>query len=138
MAQYRYAQNEQGQIIDVLSLSADRPEPLGLLPCVGCGEPLIAKIRGEKKEKHFAHKQRIVCSPETYLHKLAKTTFYDVYRECLGNGEPFYVERRHSRHCERFRDPLGHDCEAGTVTISHDLTKWFDEISMERREGTFM
>ncbi len=138
MPQYRYAHNEQEQIVDVLTLPADRSEPLGPFTCVGCGEPLIAKTKGEKKEKHFAHKQRVVCAPETYLHRLAKTTFYNVYKECLEQNIPFRIGRQHSKHCQRFYDLLGHECDAGIVTKKHDLTARFDGIRMEKRDDCFI
>ncbi len=138
MPQFRYAHNEQEQIVDILTLPADRSEPLGPFTCVGCGEPLIAKTKGEKKEKHFAHKQRVVCAPETYLHRLAKTTFYNVYKECLEQNIPFRIGRQHSKQCQRFYDLLGHDCDAGTVSKKHDLTARFNGIRMEKRDDSFI
>ena len=42
--------------------------------CPSCGDPLVARIRGTKKEKHFAHKSGADCGKayESALHRLAK------------------------------------------------------------------
>ena len=64
-----------GQIISVEDL--DPNSEVGLkcnCICPSCGDPLIARIRGTKKEKHFAHKSGADCGKayESALHRLAK------------------------------------------------------------------
>lgn len=64
-----------GQIISVEDLNPN--SEVGLKCncfCPSCGEPLNAKIRGKKREKHFAHKSGADCGKayESALHILAK------------------------------------------------------------------
>lgn len=42
--------------------------------CPGCGDPLVARIRGTKREKHFAHHNGSDCGKgyETAIHRMAK------------------------------------------------------------------
>ena len=100
MPQYRYAHDEQGRLVDVLELPALRDELPGCFTCVGCGQPLVAKTKGEKREKHFAHKvAQITCTEETYLHKLAKQAFFDEYQHCLDHNESFEIELTYPKTC---------------------------------------
>jgi competence CoiA-like predicted nuclease len=91
MIKYKFAYNSQNQTIDVQTLSKDNQTEK--FRCLGCGHELVA-VLGKKRAKHFRHKiiTEINCSPETYLHKLAKTKFYEVYQNCLTNHEPFYIK----------------------------------------------
>ncbi len=96
MPQYRYAYDEKGSLIDITQLPQDRSALGDYYICIGCGERLIPKTKAQKKEKHFAHKaENATCTRETYLHKLAKQTFFEVYLHCLGNVQPFIIELTH-------------------------------------------
>ncbi|MCC6444124.1 MAG: hypothetical protein IT210_11810 [Armatimonadetes bacterium] len=95
MPQYRYAYNQNEEIIDVFSLPQKGSEKAGPFICIACDQMLIAKTKGEKREKHFAHKVSLDCNEETYLHRLAKKTFYAVYTRCLEENTPYMGETRH-------------------------------------------
>lgn len=140
MPQFRYAYNRQNELVDVLELPQDLSGFDDEFTCIGCGTPLIAKTKGEKREKHFAHKanQRATCSEETYLHKLAKTTFVQVYSDCLENNEPFCIKLTHQKICTKFSGSLGHPCHIGTVTKEHDLTRYYDGVRLEPRDNAFV
>ena len=47
--------------------------------CPSCGDKFVARIRGEKKQKHFAHKSGADCGKayESALHRLAKKVIED-------------------------------------------------------------
>ncbi|RYG18862.1 hypothetical protein EON82_22120, partial [bacterium] len=135
---YRYATNADGDLVDVLELTNGSPKAQGPFRCVGCEAPLVAKLKGERREKHFAHKADLGCGPETYLHRLGKKAFCDAYRRCLAEGRPFLVERTHTVECSRFESLLGRSCDAGSVTLTHDLTRYYDDIRMEVRSGEFV
>jgi hypothetical protein len=137
MPKYRYAKTTDDNLIDVLELSHERTDYEAFL-CIGCGEPLIAKTKGEQREKHFAHHKKVACNEETYLHLLAKKTFYDVYTACLASDRPFTINLTHPKACKRFRDVLGHSCHVGELEKTYDLTERFDKILMEKRDGEFV
>jgi competence CoiA-like predicted nuclease len=59
--------------------------------CLGCDNILIAKVNGKIKQPHFAHKSIQECNGETYLHRLGKQVFFEVYQKCLEENEPFIL-----------------------------------------------
>lgn len=138
MPKYRYAYNENEKIVDVLKLHREEQQELGMFFCIGCGNPLIAKIKGEKKVKHFAHKVKVKCNTETYLHKLAKQTFLTTYLNCLEENEPFKIELTHPHVCDKFIDIWDIKCDLGTFKKTYDLTEYYDEIKLEHRDDCFI
>ena len=138
MPQYRYAFDEHGHTVDVQSLPSEHSDLPGSFTCLGCGAPLVAKIKGEKRERHFAHKAATsTCTEETYLHRLAKQVFLDEYHSCLASHEPFEIELTYPKRCQKYKD-LGHSCCIGTLTKAHDLTQYYDGIKLEQRDGSFV
>lgn len=138
MPQYRYAYDGNQEIVDVLELPSNRDELSDRYICLGCDRPLVAKTRNEHKEKHFAHKARLACNEETYLHRLAKLTFYDTYRACLQNNEPFFIEITYPKICRKHEDIVGHSCNVGSMRKTHDLTVYYDAIKIEKRDNEFI
>lgn len=139
MPQYRYAYDEHGVIADVLQLSTDRAGLTERYTCIGCGAPLVAKTRGDKREKHFAHKAATRnCTEETYLHRLAKQVFLEEYHWCLAHDERFDIELTYPRVCRKYKENLGQSCHIGSCKKSHDLTQYYDTIKLEQRDGQFV
>lgn len=138
MPQYRFGRDSDNNIVDALLLPADRSLLEDTYLCIGCGQPLIAKVKGEERVKHFAHKPGAECNPETYLHRLAKLTFYTVYQECLDQGRPFEVELTYQQVCSKYAQVTGFRCPVGTVTKAHDLTAYYTGIALEERDGSFI
>ncbi len=138
MPQYRYAHDRNQNVIDVLDLPSDRDEISDQYICLGCGNLLIAKTKGEKREKHFAHKVRVICNEETYLHRLAKLTFCQIYQHCLENNEAYLIELSYPKVCGKFNHIIGHRCNLGTVRKTHDLTQYYDAVKLEKRDDTFI
>ena len=70
---YRFAYNYQKELIDVQTLSKEHKLATDNFKCLSCEHEMVA-VLGEKRIKHFRHKviTEINCSPETYLHKIAK------------------------------------------------------------------
>jgi hypothetical protein len=138
MPQYRFAYNSDQEVIDVLELPSDREELSDQYICFGCDNPLIAKTRGEKREKHFAHKNRLSCNEETYLHRLAKMTFYRTYLDCLENNEKFLIDLTYTKVCRKYEQIVGHSCNRGSLSKTHDLTIFYDSINLETRDDSFI
>lgn len=138
MPQYRFAYNSDQEIVDVLELSSDREELSDQYICFGCDKPLTAKTKGEKREKHFAHKNRLSCNEETYLHRLAKMTFYRTYLNCLENNESFFIDLTYTKTCRKHEQIVGHSCNLGSMSKTHDLTVYYDSIKLEPRDDGFI
>lgn len=129
---YRYALNGNEKIVDIFSLTAaDRKD----YECISCGQ-ILRPVMGEKRQKHFRHQADVVCSQETYLHKLAKLLFHQVYRLCLDSGSPFEIEYWRPRVCTAC-DDYG-PCKLTRGLIKYDLTRAFSRISLETSDNTFI
>lgn len=65
---------------------AQRGEPYY---CFGCNERMIARLKEDKRRRHFAHKAKVnvvQCSPESALHKAAKRNIQEGFREAVESG----------------------------------------------------
>jgi hypothetical protein len=138
VVKYRFAKTIDGVIVDAQSLAEnDRPDVDFL--CIGCDRHLIPKVKGMKRQPHFAHHPGTTCALETYLHMLGKRVFYDVFNECVASQVPFEIELQHPQVCRRFESSLGAVCVAGAgQTKLHDLTSHFNCVELEQREGEFV
>lgn len=89
MRTWIHAYNGNDQIVHIDDVSENS---LDTFKCISCGQQMSAKIKGIKKDKHFAHYTTENCSGESDLHKLAKKYFVQVYKNCLDNKESYFVE----------------------------------------------
>lgn len=141
MITYKYAYDSKSQIVDIESLSTDHSN-IALTEnyhCIGCGDRLIPKIKGEKRAKHFSHKSKTSkCSKETYLHRLGKDIFFDTYLRCLNEKTPFTIELSYPRICDKYKKLLKKKCNKGWLKKSHDLTLYFDSIRFETKDEDFI
>ena len=135
---YLYARDASGVAVSAEALPEDRSEWVEPFTCLGCESELVAKVRGEKRAKHFAHKPETACAPETYLHRLGKEVFRETYLTCLEEGAPFEVVMDHPLVCTKHRALLRKRCDHGTVERTFDLTRYYDAVRMEKRDGAFV
>lgn len=139
MPTYQYAFDEDGQVVDASDLVRVNGVVEGIYRCIGCNEVLVPKVKGLQRVKHFAHQSaRDACGVESYLHHLAKKTFFDVYTRCLETGEPFWVELTDIKRCDKFAHFLGKSCDLGRRKKAYDLLDGFTAIAMEQRDGEFV
>ncbi|MDO4707339.1 MAG: hypothetical protein Q4A61_02795 [Porphyromonadaceae bacterium] len=71
---YSYAQDKDGQILHISE--ATRGE---CYTCLGCKEPIRPRL-GKIRRQHFYH-PKAECSPESYLHNLAKVRICDWFNQ---------------------------------------------------------
>ena len=134
---YRYAYSLTNQIIDVNKLSRQKETYSKTFRCLGCDE-ILTPVIGEKRRKHFRHKVDLNCSPETYLHKLAKGRFYETYNECLQENKPFLIVLNQDKICNYYESDFNYYCVLGNRSETFDLTKYFRKIHIEKREDSFI
>ena len=136
---YRYALDTDNKTVDVCALESNKETRSTNFTCLGCGNALLPVI-GEKRRKHFRHKVdiEILCSSETYLHKLAKNRFYEVYNKCLQECLPFTIEYQANDICNFLKEDYLITCQWGKSLKSFDLTKYFKKIELEVRENSFI
>lgn len=140
MVQYRFAMRTDGTVADAQDLSSQKPGDCGSeFLCLGCERQLIARVHGSKRSPHFAHHPGTACSPETYLHRLGKEVFAQVFKECVATGTPFEIELQHPLVCRRFEESMGSPCVLGRFCPKvYDLTKYCRHVKTEERDGAFV
>ena len=107
--------------------------------CPACGDELIARIRGEKKQKHFAHRSGADCGKayESALHKLAKKVIEDGVEIKLPPISSSYGDRGYFVIDEVVRFPATYSTEEsitpdekGTV-IEKDMGAFRPDVSIK-------
>lgn len=137
MIQYEFAYDSLENLININNVNGLETNRF---VCLGCGNEMIA-ILGKKRVHHFRHKRsfEINCSPETYLHKLAKIKFYEVYQNCLENNKPFKIKILMNRVCNFYQKDGHQVCKLDPEKMEFDLTNFFNkEPKQETRENSFI
>lgn len=131
-----YALNERNCLIHIGSVNKELKKKY---TCCNCGGELIAR-KGKIKAHHFSHKSEGNCSYESYLHKVSKIKFYEIYTQCLENKKPFYIEYKTKLTCVSCKDieNINIECELKDKIGRFDLTKYFDQISIEKGIDNFI
>jgi len=137
MIKYQYCLDSHQNTINIQNLSKQNRE--GIFTCLGCGHEMVP-VLGEKRVKHFRHKvvKEINCSPETYLHKLAKNKFYEIYQDCLNNDKPFKIRILTYPICNFYKDDFLVTCQLSDKLEEFELTKFFKKIYLESKEDSFI
>ena len=136
MVQYLYAVTEDKQIVSAIDLAGHTITEK--YTCISCENELTAKVNGKKLAPHFAHKIQIECNGETYLHKLAKLTFYNTYIKCINDGKPYTIELKQTKECRKYKSLLFKNCNLGEFEKKHNLINYYSNIVMEKRDGEFI
>jgi hypothetical protein len=137
--QYRFAFDQNDNLVDVANLNRADITESDRFFSVDFHQELIPRL-GLINQKHFAHKSvdGILGSKETYLHALAKRVFFDMYSVCLNNGIPIYIPYLVTKKCNRIQNEYGVICHLGDDNMQFDLTTYFTEIFMEKRDDCFI
>jgi len=132
---YRYALDLNDNIVDI----RDNPTRKKIYRCLNCGREL-RPVLGRSRRHHFRHLNTHdhLCKPESYLHKLAKLTFFKLYQQCVREGQPFEVEFVEQRVCNRLEAEYGVTCDIGDHYRRVDLTQHFPYAQLEARDGDFI
>lgn len=133
---YSYTINKE-DIVDINTLDRQSIYNSNIFKCLGCDNVLIP-VLGDIRQKHFRHKVNINCSSETYLHKLAKTTFYQVYKDCLDKGKPYCISFEQTRICNHYNKDYLVNCLYNETEQSFDLTHYFSKIYLEEKQASFI
>lgn len=136
MIKYKFAKNQNKELIKINDLTIENKKK-NTFYCISCGNELIARL-GKVKTHHFAHKNKFNCSDETYLHLLGKEVFYEKYVSCLQMKKPFNIEIHQNKTCNYYEQDYGHKCSLDNCLSKFDLTQFFDKITLEKREDSFI
>ncbi|MBW4565702.1 MAG: hypothetical protein KME32_32400 [Mojavia pulchra JT2-VF2] len=135
---YQYAINSKGRTVNAVELIANIEVRSETYKCLSCGNILIP-VLGEKRKKHFRHKAdiEIQCSQETYLHKLGKIRFYEIYSSCLSEILPFWIEIAVKKKCQ-YQKQFQSICPVMNSKETFDLTQYFKNIKLEKKDNYFI
>lgn len=135
---YQYAINSSGKTVNATNLIASIEVRSETYKCLSC-ENFLIPVLGEKRKKHFRHKAdiQIQCSLETYLHKLGKIRFYDVYNSCLAKKIPFLIEITFTQRCN-FQKESQYICTFRQGKQRFDITQYFKSIKLEKKDECFV
>lgn len=139
MKTFRYAFSESNQIFDIDEVT-DVIRQNHSFRCIGCGREMIARL-GERNDHCFAHKQKVDCNGETYLHNLTKNALkakfddesksfpIELYRdiECSEYGTCCFAKP----YCGKARQPFHFNLKAPNTYNKCDVEK---DIYVERDE----
>lgn len=126
--QHAYIDDDRDNVISIDDIT-DQNRKQHKYFCVGCGKELLPRAIDSKCRKpHFYHKEEVICSGETYLHKLTK----HVLKRKFDNEPSFFVEYIVSKECSntncKYRNPR---CREEHVPYRIDLKKYYDTCTLE-------
>lgn len=132
---YKHAYDENGILVCIDSLSKEDRKS-HKYTCVGCGNSLIPRAIGSKyKRAHFYHKGEVVCSGETYLHKLTKKIIKNKFETELS----FYIEYNVSKECNnaecKYRNV---QCRKDCSPYKINLKEYYDTCTEESTINGFI
>ena len=129
---YRYATDQHGDVVDVLSLDRGRGAPIPVLASAGCSGTVVP-VLGATRERHFRHKAtgNRACSKETYLHRLAKALVAEGFRAAVNEGRPYWLTLEAPQVCRHWEKRFGFVCERERGIRRVDLTRYFDTARIE-------
>jgi hypothetical protein len=131
---YKYAVDSSGKIVNINTINRDFCQNEKYL-CIDCGQELIPKL-GNIRIHHLSHKYDVYsCSKESYLHKLGKKLFYEIYLQCLNAKEPFFIITPIIVACKYKKISNTQTCMAEVGKI--DLTTFFTNIECEKEYDGF-
>jgi len=140
MIKYKFAFNSLQETININEIIREKRNKNEKFTCISCGHEMVA-VLGNKRAKHFRHKviTEIECSPETYLHKLAKLRFYQAYKNCLDYQKPFLIKILMTKICNFHETDFLRKCIYKDNTLNEfDITKYFKEIQIETKVESFI
>ena len=117
MITYQFAKSDDGTSKDINDVSVEYRSQHEFT-CYGCGCRMIARLKDDKKERHFAHYKEGICSRETYLHQLGKNMFVELFEFNRSHNIPLSVEFTQRCICNVKDCPLGveNPCEKSLDT----------------------
>ena len=136
---YSYCVNENNELVHISNMTSETKHGSQLY-CLQCGHVMIPKL-GEKRVRHFAHKQSYACDGESYLHKLAKRKI----REKFMSSETFPIVFNRQTYCsekDNCRFFSSEECGQESVRVKSDLKQWegkvvYDTCEEEIKIGEF-
>ena len=125
---WSYALDETGALVRI-----DDAVKTGTYYCPNCHGIMIPKL-GNTNIWHFAHKNTVNCTPESYLHSLAKKRIADYFNNCNEFVVTFMQDMFCAADC-----PLKRDVPCSWQDKkSYDLKEYYDRCETEKTYAGFV
>lgn len=132
MITYQYAQSDDGstKYINEVSLEYRKKHHF---TCYGCGGRMVARLKADKREPHFAHFRDGTCSRESYLHQLGKKMFVEMFEHYRNKKISLNVDFMQQGVCNSKECPLGAKlpCEGSSRTGKFNLLPDYSKCFVE-------
>jgi hypothetical protein len=128
---YQWAEDGNGKLHYAADLREAGDFNRESLFCVGCKRQLTAKVHGEIKRPHFAHRANEPCPLNYYLEQLTKKVFAESFTACVNSGESFVVNVRTTVVCYRYASIFSCPCVVqSNATIPLDLPRHYETADL--------
>ena len=107
MIKYQYAQSDDGSLKNISEVT-DAYRRVHRFTCFGCDNELTA-VLGKRRERHFRHAPGCICNSETYLHRVGKKMFVNLFELAKKTNKRLLVDFLQTKICVRSDCPLGKD-----------------------------
>lgn len=131
---YQFAYDENQKIVSINDFTKDSCKS-HTFKCIGCGRTLLPRaLESICVRPHFYHKD-IVCSSETYLHKLGKMTI----KQKFDTSEEFRIKYKINKDCSLKECRLRNiNCNKTNVDYEIDLKKYYNTCTLEAGVNGFI
>lgn len=129
---YKYAHDENKQVVCI-----DSAYKFKTYSCINCGEVMRPR-QGDVYIHHFYHyvkadrvNHTLNCSPEHYIHKLAKELFFSAYKD----NTTFHLRRNRKQLCSNSKATS--NCHKLEPSIINLISK-YPNIEIEKKDDGFV
>lgn len=129
---YQYALSDDNTVKHISAVSEDYRNN-HQFTCLGCNNRMSA-VLGNKRENHFRHCRDCDCSKETYLHKLGKKLFKELFEKNRMLGIPLSIDYEVKHQCGVHKCKYGktEQCFGMTEKGKLNLLEQFTNIDLEK------
>lgn len=129
---WQNALSDDGSLKNISEVT-DAYRKIHAFTCFGCDKELIA-VLGKQRERHFRHAPGCICNLETYLHKVGKKMFTDLFEIARTQNKRLLVDYFQTKICVNSTCPLGKDhcVENEGVYNEFELFPQFNHYEVEK------
>lgn len=132
---HEYAQSDDGSVRHISQVAVEYRKA-HILTCLGCGLKMQAVLNVTRTQPFFRHSGDR-CALETYLHKLGKKLFKELFEKNRRLGKPLTVDYHIIHQCgvEKCKYGWVQNCRRQDEIKKYDLLTRFTDIEIEKRDS---
>lgn len=133
---YQYAQSDDGSEKHISQVTVEYRET-HKFTCVGCNKKMEAVLNVTRTEPFYRH-SGTRCSLETYLHRMGKKLFKELFEKNRRLGAPLNIDHHIIHQCgvEKCKYGCSQNCRSQDKLRKYDLLAIFTDIAIEETDTT--